>query len=105
MSNKASKIYFISGGRTFPEKVEVLGVPYEKVEDLRYGTNPNQGAAFYRPAGKKKECVLGAMETLKSGKGGLSQTNLEDMHHALSIVKYFERPHFPRESGSARDTL
>jgi len=92
MSNKASKIYFTSSGRTFPEKVEVLGILYEKVEDLRYGTNPNQGAAFYRPAGKKKECVLGAMETLKSGKGGLSQTNLEDMHHALSIVKYFERP-------------
>ena len=32
------------------------------------------------------------MQILKSGKGGLSQTNLEDIHHALGIVKYFERP-------------
>jgi len=91
MSDKASKIYFTSSGRTFPERVQVLGIDYEKVEDLRYGTNPNQGAAFYRPVGQTGG-VLGAMEVLKTGKGGLSQTNLEDMHHALSIVKYFERP-------------
>jgi len=91
MSKKASSIYFTPSGRTFPEEVEVLGVKYKKVEDLRYGTNPNQGAAFYRPV-DREDVVLGRMEVLKTGKGGLSQTNIEDMHHALSIVKYFEQP-------------
>ena len=84
-------MYFTRGDRVFPDSAEFMGVKYEKVEDLRYGTNPNQGAAYYRPV-NTGNLVLGAMEILKSGKGGLSQTNLEDMHHALSIVKYFDRP-------------
>ncbi len=91
MSKSRSSIYFTAGGRVFPDKVDLLGVSYEKVEDLRYGTNPNQGAAFYRPV-QHEAPVLGAMETLKSGKGGLSQTNIEDIHHAVGIVKYFDRP-------------
>ena len=32
------------------------------------------------------------MKTLKNGKNGLSQTNLEDISGALNIVKYFDRP-------------
>ena len=75
----------------FPDSIEVLGRAYAKVEDLRYGTNPHQPAAFYRPA-DGAGLVLGAYEVLKSGKGGLSQTNLEDMHHALGILKYMPRP-------------
>ncbi|MFP6582584.1 MAG: IMP cyclohydrolase [Candidatus Hydrogenedentota bacterium] len=73
----------------FPENVEVLGRKYEKVEDLRYGTNPHQPAAFYRPL--DGDCVLGAYKILKSGKGGLSQTNLEDIHHAVGILKFMPR--------------
>ncbi|MFH1070714.1 MAG: IMP cyclohydrolase, partial [Candidatus Glassbacteria bacterium] len=91
MPKKLSSMYFTAGGRKFPEAVDVLGVRYEKVEDLRYGTNPNQGAAFYRPADGPAGTVIGRLEVLKTGKGGLSQTNLEDVHHALGIVKYFER--------------
>lgn len=75
----------------FPESVELLGLRYEKVEDLRYGTNPHQPAAFYRPAGSEK-LVLGRYEMLKSGKSGLSQTNLEDMQHATGILKFLSRP-------------
>lgn len=74
----------------FPDTVEILGKQYEKVEDLRYGTNPHQPAAFYRPAGGR--LVLGAYEMLKTGKAGLSQTNIEDMHHAVGILKYLQRP-------------
>lgn len=76
---------------SFPEALEVLGRHYEKVEDLRYGTNPHQPAAFYRPAGDAA-LVLGAYKMLKTGKSGLSQTNLEDMHHALGMLKYMNRP-------------
>lgn len=75
----------------FPSRIEVLGRAYEKAEDLRYGTNPHQPAAFYRPAGGEG-LVLGRYELIKTGKSGLSQTNLEDMHHAVGILKYLERP-------------
>lgn len=75
----------------FPETFSVLGRSYEKVDNLRYGTNPHQPAAFYRPA-DGANLVLGAYAMLKTGKSGLSQTNLEDMHHAIGILKYMERP-------------
>jgi len=74
----------------FPETIEILGKKYEKVEDLRYGTNPHQPAAFYRPTSGR--LVLGAYKMLKTGKAGLSQTNIEDMHHAVGILKYLQRP-------------
>lgn len=74
----------------FPSEIEILGARYDKVEDLRYGTNPHQPAAFYRPVDGAAP-VLSRHEILKSGKGGLSQTNLEDMHHAIGILKYLPR--------------
>ena len=75
----------------FPETFEALGRRYVKVEDLRYGTNPHQPAAFYRPE-DPRGLVLGAYQLLKSGKSGLSQTNIEDMHHAVGILKFMQRP-------------
>lgn len=72
----------------FPDTIDVIGKQYTKVEDLRYGTNPHQPAAFYRPA---DNAVLGAYKILKTGKGGLSQTNLEDIHHAIGILKFMKR--------------
>ncbi len=75
----------------FPDAIEVIGRAYAKVENLRYGTNPHQAAAFYRPV-DGKNLVLGAHEILKTGKSGLSQTNIEDMHHAVGILKYMPRP-------------
>ena len=33
---------------------ETLTMTFEKVEDMRYGENPHQKAAFYREIGKKK---------------------------------------------------
>lgn len=74
----------------YPAAVQVMGLDYEKVEDLRYGTNPHQTAAFYRPAGRPG--VIGGMQVLKTGKSGLSQTNLEDISYALNILKFFTDP-------------
>lgn len=74
----------------FPETFVLFGRGYVKVEDLRYGTNPHQPAAFYRP--ENGGLVLGAYEILKTGKSGLSQTNIEDMHHAVGILKFLARP-------------
>ncbi|MCX5771543.1 MAG: IMP cyclohydrolase [Candidatus Hydrogenedentes bacterium] len=75
----------------FPDSVDIIGRKYVKVENLRYGTNPHQPAAFYRPADGQR-LVLGAYEVLKTGKSGLSQTNIEDMHHAVGILKYMRVP-------------
>lgn len=74
----------------YPPAIEIGGLPYEKVDDLRYGTNPHQTAAYYRPV--KRAGAIGGMQVLKTGKGGLSQTNLEDISYALNIVKFFDRP-------------
>jgi len=83
--------YFSRTESGFPDQVEILGTIYEKVEDLRYGTNPHQGASFYRPKGSVG-LTFGHMEILKLGKSGLSETNYGDLNHGANIVKYFERP-------------
>ncbi|HBC86234.1 MAG TPA: IMP cyclohydrolase [Lentisphaeria bacterium] len=75
---------------SFEDVMEIRGKRYRKVEDLRYGTNPHQPAAYYKPEGLP--CTIGDMQILKTGKSGLSQTNLEDISYALNIVKYFDRP-------------
>lgn len=85
------KMYRTRTEGEFPDTFDVLGRAYEKVENLRYGTNPHQPAAFYRPA-DDQGVVLGRYEILKTGKSGLSQTNLEDMQHAIGILKYMQRP-------------
>ncbi len=82
--------YLTKNTGDYPAKLEIAGVVYEKVEDLRYGTNPHQSAAFFRPTGVPTP--IGSMEILKTGKSGLSQTNLEDISYALNIVKYFDAP-------------
>ncbi len=85
------RMYRTRAEGAFPDSFEFLGRAYAKAEDLRYGSNPHQPAAFYRPS-DGKGLVLGAFQLLKSGKSGLSQTNIEDMHHAVGILKYLDRP-------------
>lgn len=74
----------------FADKLKIGDVEYVKVEDLRYGTNPHQPAAFYKPV--EASSPIGDMKILKTGKSGLSQTNLEDISYALNIVKFFKVP-------------
>ena len=90
-SQDLKKMYRSRTEGSFPDTIELIGRTYEKVENLRYGTNPHQPAAFYRPAGDR-QLVLGAYQLLKTGKSGLSQTNIEDMHHAVGILKYLQHP-------------
>ncbi|MBM4167127.1 MAG: IMP cyclohydrolase [Ignavibacteria bacterium] len=58
---------------------------------MRYGTNPNQPCAFYKEVGNENT-PLGSLRFLKMGKGGPSLTNLQDIEHALQILKYFPQP-------------
>ncbi len=91
MSKELSRNSYLSKNTgNYPEKIGVAGRIYVKAEDLRYGTNPHQTAAFYRQEGKSSP--IGGMKVLKTGKSGLSQTNLEDISYALNIVKFFKRP-------------
>jgi len=78
----------------FPQELRIIlggeEVVYEKTLSLRYGENPHQPAAFYRP--KVGRLTVGGLSELKTGKGGLSQTNVEDVNNALNILKYFDEP-------------
>ncbi|MFA6815951.1 MAG: IMP cyclohydrolase [Lentisphaeria bacterium] len=84
------KSYLSKHVGNFPAETSIFGTSYVKIDDLRYGTNPHQTAAFYKRA--NHDAVIGDMKVIKDGKGGLSQTNLEDISYSLNIVKFFQRP-------------
>lgn len=92
MSKSMRRKYRTKLEEGFPDRLKlVIGdeeIMYEKTLSLRYGENPHQPAAFYSP--KKGPLTVGALEILKTGKGGLSQTNVEDINNSLSIVRYFD---------------
>ncbi|KPK99030.1 MAG: phosphoribosylaminoimidazolecarboxamide formyltransferase [Omnitrophica WOR_2 bacterium SM23_72] len=69
----------------FPEK---LTLSFEKIQDLRYGENPHQRAAFYRDL--KEKSGLSAMKQL--GGKELSFNNILDLEAAVNIVREFQRP-------------
>ncbi|MEM2842811.1 MAG: IMP cyclohydrolase [Candidatus Bathyarchaeia archaeon] len=87
------KMYYEAVPESFPETFSIsfgsLKEEFEKSRfKLRYGTNPNQRAALY----VKKEGLWNSVKELKTGKSGLSQTNIEDIDRALRILKYFNEP-------------
>lgn len=88
------KLYRTRLEESFPQEMRVIfggeEFVYEKSVKLRYGENPHQPAAFYRP--KSGRGILGGLKELKTGKGGPSQTNIEDVNNALNILKYLEEP-------------
>lgn len=86
----ARDTYLTQNVGNFPDEIMIGTTKYVKSFDLRYGTNPHQPSAFYKPVGSNGAIM--DMKTLKSGKNGLSQTNLEDISGALNIVKYFNVP-------------
>ena len=83
------KTYLSQNVGNYPETTTIFGREYKKVNDLRYGTNPHQTAGYYKPL--DKECSIGDLKILKTGKDGLSQTNLEDISYTLNICKYFHK--------------
>ncbi|NIP72406.1 MAG: bifunctional phosphoribosylaminoimidazolecarboxamide formyltransferase/IMP cyclohydrolase [Gammaproteobacteria bacterium] len=62
---------------------------FVKVQDMRYGENPHQRAAFYREAQPAESCVSTARQL--QGKE-LSFNNVADTDAALECVKQFEQP-------------
>jgi phosphoribosylaminoimidazolecarboxamide formyltransferase/IMP cyclohydrolase len=64
-----------------------LNLSFEKRQDLRYGENPHQGAAFYFQPRTEEPCVAAAR--LIQGKA-LSFNNIGDADAALECVKSFD---------------
>mgnify|MGYP002715353933 CR=1 FL=1 len=66
-----------------------LTMTYEKVQDMRYGENPHQKAAFYREIGFRPGSLVEARQL--NGKE-LSFNNINDTNGALELLKEFEEP-------------
>ena len=71
----------------FPEK---LSLTYEKVQDMRYGENPEQAGAFYREIGNEFTGTLAEAEQLHGKE--LSYNNINDTNGALECLKEFDEP-------------
>lgn len=78
----------------FKGKTEAPGFPqelhfcFEKLQDLRYGENPHQKAAFYKEKGKTKGLI-----NLKQLQGKeLSFNNILDLNSAWELVREFAKP-------------
>ncbi len=74
-----------SGGESLPAS---LKLEFEKIQDLRYGENPHQKAAFYTD--KNKLAGLAKAKQLQGKE--LSFNNIMDLNAALEIVLDFEQP-------------
>jgi len=68
---------------------ETLTLNYNKIQDLRYGENPHQKAAFYKEMSSDESGVASAAQL--AGKE-LSFNNIMDLNAALEIVKEFALP-------------
>ncbi len=66
-----------------------LPLVFAKVQDLRYGENPHQQAAFYRPAGSSAVGIAAARAL--QGKE-LSFNNIADADTAIQCVRQFADP-------------
>ena len=67
----------------------VLNPNFKKLQDLRYGENPHQKAAFYKDETSDEPSVSNAVQL--HGKE-LSFNNIIDLNAALEIVKEFDEP-------------
>ncbi|MGD9568905.1 MAG: bifunctional phosphoribosylaminoimidazolecarboxamide formyltransferase/IMP cyclohydrolase [Sedimentibacter sp.] len=68
---------------------QTFTMTYEKVQDMRYGENPHQKAAFYKEVSSNKG-LLSSAEQLHGKE--LSFNNINDTNGALELLKEFEEP-------------
>lgn len=75
-----------AGKDAFPE---TLTMTFEKVQDLRYGENPHQKAAFYKTFGMGNGSLVEGEQL--HGKE-LSFNNINDTNGALELLKEYDEP-------------
>ena len=67
-----------------------LTLTFDKMDNMRYGENPHQQAAFYREVNSAKSGQIASYEQLQGKE--LSYNNVADTDAALECVKVFEQP-------------
>jgi phosphoribosylaminoimidazolecarboxamide formyltransferase/IMP cyclohydrolase len=72
-----------------PKYPETVTMTFEKAQDIRYGENPHQAAAYYREMKKVKGSIAAAVQL--HGKE-LSFNNINDANAALETLKEFDGP-------------
>ncbi len=78
---------YLGADELLPDSVSLT---FDKVDDMRYGENPHQQAAFYRAVAAPAGGTIANYEQLQ-GKA-LSYNNIADTDAALECVKVFEEP-------------
>jgi phosphoribosylaminoimidazolecarboxamide formyltransferase/IMP cyclohydrolase len=76
----------VSKEEMFPNN---LTLTYDKIQDLRYGENPHQKAAFYGEIGRNLGTLAGAKQL---GGKELSFNNINDADATLKAVLEFDKP-------------
>jgi len=84
ISNYLNKVFYPEN--KFPD---CIVLSFEKIQDLRYGENPHQKAAFYKESNINYPCIVNFKQL---GGKELSYNNIYDMNSALEIVKEFDEP-------------
>src|SRR5712671_601912 len=85
----ANYLFALDEKKNRREYPEVLTLQFNKLQDLRYGENPHQSAAFYRD----ERPVEGSLARYRQIQGKeLSYNNLADADAAWECVKSFETP-------------
>ncbi|MBE9560376.1 MAG: bifunctional phosphoribosylaminoimidazolecarboxamide formyltransferase/IMP cyclohydrolase [Proteobacteria bacterium] len=74
---------------TMDDLPRTINLQFSKVQEMRYGENPHQHAAFYTEKNITEACI--ATATQLQGKE-LSYNNIGDTDAALECVKQFEEP-------------
>lgn len=86
IANYLGKIKTDGSKDEFPR---TINLQFNKVQEMRYGENPHQNAAFYSEKNPAKACIATAKQL--QGKE-LSYNNIGDTDAALECVKQFEEP-------------
>jgi phosphoribosylaminoimidazolecarboxamide formyltransferase/IMP cyclohydrolase len=85
----ANYLFSLDEQRARREYPDVLNLQFMKLQDMRYGENPHQSAAFY----KEERPVAGSLATLRQLQGKeLSYNNIADADAAWECVKSFAEP-------------
>jgi len=80
---------YLQGETTADKLPSALTIALEKIQDLRYGENPHQRAAFYRDNLSREKGLAGAAQL--QGKA-LSYNNIADADAALMLTRSFSEP-------------
>ncbi|PID37743.1 MAG: bifunctional phosphoribosylaminoimidazolecarboxamide formyltransferase/inosine monophosphate cyclohydrolase [Pseudomonadales bacterium] len=82
-----------STGEQTSDFANTFNVQMQKAQELRYGENPHQKAAFYTESHSQDTPIQASIATAKQLQGkALSYNNIADTDAALECVKSFEKP-------------